>query len=235
MVIYLILLVGIIGLGEFLKRKSYQNIKKTEDEIKNIYQELKKYETAKEKAPSPELIKKLTQKKEFLEKQFEIMVTNFSTRYPFPPKFEKYPSIEFKEYIYFNEDKLHKIAKKRNVGIPISLGFQKTGLVDPSQISNLTLQFEVIKDLINLIIDSGIMEISNLTTGAPQKVAFYEIVPIKLTITGTSNDIIRCLRYFDNPSSYFTVENITIIPKGEESYQAEINLNSVILKKEKEG
>ncbi len=228
----LIIVIGIIGLGQFLRKKNYQEIKKMEDEIKKIYEEVKKYETEKEKAPSPELIGKLSQKKEFLEKQFQIMLNNFSTKYPSPPKFEKYPSIEFKEYIYFYEDKLQKMAKSRNVTIPTSFGFQKTGLVDVNQIPILTLQFEVIKDLLTLIIDSGVTIVSNLTPGVPQKVAFYEIIPIKLSISGTSNEIIRCIKYFDNPSSYFTVENIFISNIGEDFYRADIDLNTVILKKE---
>jgi len=228
----LIIVIGIIGLGQFLRKKNYQEIKKMEEEIKKIYEEVKKYETEKEKAPSPELIGKLSQKKEFLEKQFQIMLNNFSTKYPSPPKFEKYPSIEFKEYIYFYEDKLQKMAKSRNVTIPTSFGFQKTGLVDVNQIPILTLQFEVIKDLLTLIIDSGVTIVSNLTPGVPQKVAFYEIIPIKLSISGTSNEIIRCIKYFDNPSSYFTVENVFISNIGEDFYRADIDLNTVILKKE---
>jgi len=229
----LVIVVGIIGLGQFLRKKNYKEIKKMEDEIKKIYEEVKKYETEKEKAPSPELIGKLTKKKEFLEKQFEIMLNSFSTTYPSPPKFERYPSIEFKEYIYFYEDRLQKMAKSRNVTIPTSFGFQKTGLVDVNQIPILTLQFEVIKDLVKLIIDSGVTVVSNLTPGVPQKVAFYQTIPIKLSISGTSNEIIRCIKYFDNPSSYFTVENVLITNIGEDFYKADIDLNTIILKTEK--
>ncbi|MCM8804811.1 MAG: Amuc_1100 family pilus-like protein [Candidatus Omnitrophica bacterium] len=229
----LILVGGIIGLGQFWNKKNKQEIKKIEEEIKKMYEEIKKYETEKEKAPSPELIGKLTKKKEFLEKQFDIMLNSFSTLYPLPPEFKKYPSIEFKEYVYFFEDKLQKIAKNRNVAIPSSFGFPKTGLVDVAQIPILTLQFEVIKDLIKLIIDSGVTVVSNLTPGIPQKVSFYEVIPIKLSISGSSNEIIRCIKYFDNPSSYFTVENILITTIGEDFYKADIDLNAVILKVEK--
>ncbi|MGC8977541.1 MAG: hypothetical protein ACP5OB_08000 [Candidatus Ratteibacteria bacterium] len=234
LMIFSLIFVGlIIGLGQFLNKKNKEVIKKTEDEIRKIYEEVKKYETEKEKAPSPELIGKLTKKKEFYEKQFDIMLNNFSTIYPLPPEFKKYPSIEFKEYIYFYEDKLQKIAKNRNVSIPSSFGFPKTGLVDINQIPILTLQFEVIKDLVRLIIDSGVTVVSNLTPGVPQKVAFYETIPIKLTISGTSNEIIRCIKYFDNPSSYFTVENVLITNIGENFYKADIDLNAILLKVDK--
>lgn len=229
--IFSLIFVGmLVGLGQFWNKKNKQEVKKIEEEIKKIYDEVKKYETEKENAPSPELIGKLTKKKEFLEKQFDIMLNNFSTLYPFPPEFKRYPSVEFKEYVYFFEDKLQKIAKNRNVVIPSSFGFPKTGLIDVAQIPVLTLQFEVIKDLVKLIIDSGVTSISNLTPGVPQKVAFYETIPIKLSISGTSNEIIRCIKYFDNPSSYFTVENVLITNIGEDFYKADIDLNAVILK-----
>ncbi len=233
LILSLIVVAGIIGGGQFLNRKINQEVKKIENEIKTKYEEVKKYETEKEKAPSPELIGKLSKKKAFLEKQFDIMLNSFSTIYPTPPQFTRYPSIEFKEYIYYSEDKLQKMAKIRNVNIPTSFGFQKTGLVDVNQIPIYTLQFEVIKDLIKLVIDSGVTNISPPDYGVPQKEAFYEKIPIKLSITGTSNEIIRCIKYFDNPSSYFTVENVSIKTIGENFYQAVIDLYAVILKTEK--
>lgn len=229
----LLLVAGIGVLGYFLNKKNKQEIKKMEDDIKKMYEEVKKYEKEKEKAPSPELIGKLTKKKEFLEKQFDIMTNSFSISYPSPPEFKRYPSIEFKEYVYFFEDKLQKLAKNRNVSIPASFGFPKVGLVDVNQIPILTLQFEVIKDLIRLIIDSGVTVVSNLTPGVPQKIAFYEAIPIKLSISGTGNEIMRCIKYFDNPSSYFTVENVLITNIGEDFYRADIDLNAIILKVEK--
>ncbi|MCX7916795.1 MAG: hypothetical protein N2589_01510 [bacterium] len=232
-ILSLILVAGVIGGGQVLNRRINQEVKKIENEIKTKYEEMKKYEMEKEKAPSPEMIGKLKKKKDFLEKQFEIMLNSFSTLYPSPPQFTKYPSIEFKEYIYFSEDRLQKLAKIRNVNIPTSFGFQKTGLVDVNQIPIYTLQFEVIKDLIKLVIDSGITNVSPPDYGIPQKEAFYEKIPIKLSISGTSNEIIRCIKYFDNPSSYFTVENVTIRSIGENFYRADVDLNAIILKTEK--
>ncbi|MCS7180359.1 MAG: hypothetical protein NZ891_03295 [bacterium] len=232
-ILSLILVAGVIGGGQVLNRRINQEVKKIENEIKTKYEEMKKYEMEKEKAPSPEMIGKLKKKKDFLEKQFEIMLNSFSTLYPSPPQFTKYPSIEFKEYVYFSEDRLQKLAKIRNVNIPTSFGFQKTGLVDVNQIPIYTLQFEVIKDLIKLVIDSGITNVSPPDYGIPQKEAFYEKIPIKLSISGTSNEIIRCIKYFDNPSSYFTVENVTIRSIGENFYRADVDLNAIILKTEK--
>lgn len=231
----LVIVVGIIVGGQFFNKKISVQTKKMEEEIKTKYNEIKKYETEKEKAPSPELIGKLNKKKAFFEKQFELILTSFSTRSPEIPQFTRYPAIEFKEYVYAMEDKLQKMARKRNVVIPSSFGFPKTGLVDVNQISIYTVQFEIIKDLIRLVLDSGVTMVSNPTPGVPQKIGgIYEAVPIKLTITGTSNEIMRCMKYFDNPSSYFVVENISVTNVGEDLYRVDLDLNAVIIEKKKE-
>lgn len=230
----LIVVIGIIIGGRFFNKKIFLQIKKMEEEIKKKYTEVKQYETEKEKAPSPELIGKLSKKRAFLEKQFEIILTSFSTKYPEVPQFTRYPAIEFKEYVYAMEDKLQKIARQRNVVIPSSFGFPKTGLVDINQIPIYTLQFEIIKDLIRLVVDSGVTMVSSPTAGVPQKIGgIYEAVPIKLTVTGTSNEIMRCLKYFDNPSSYFIIENIAITNVGEDFYKADLDLNAIIIERKK--
>lgn len=232
-----VIVIGIIVGGYFLNKKINQEIKKTEEQIRTKYQEVKKYETEKEKAPSPELIGKLEKKKEFLEKQFEIMLSSFSTYYPTTPEFTRYPAIEFKEYIYFSEDKLQKMAKMRDVNIPTSLPFPKTGLIDVNLIPSITKRFEVVKDLVKIVIDAGVTKIDYIAPGEPTPVLFYETIPLKLSISGTSNEIMRCIKYFDNPSSYFTVENVLITNIEENIYKANIDLHAVILKvkKDKQG
>jgi len=235
LILSLVIVAGIIAGGQFLNKKITQEIKKTEEQIKTKYEEVKKYETEKEKSPSPELIGKLNKKKEFLGKQFEIMINSFSTLYPKPPEFTRYPSIEFKEYVYFSEEKLQKMAKMREVSIPTSLPFPKTGLInDVNLIPALTMRFEVVKDLIRLTIDAGVTKINYVAPGEATPVLFYETIPIKLSITGTSNEIMRCIKYFDNPSSYFTVENVSITNVAENLYTANIDLNAVIMKEKKD-
>ncbi|HOV21110.1 MAG TPA: Amuc_1100 family pilus-like protein [bacterium] len=225
----LITVVGIIGVGYYFYNKSQKEIEKIENEIREKYTKAKEYEKAGENAPSPELIGKLTKEKEKYEGNFKYMVNNFSTEQPKVPTFDIYPSIEFKEYILFSENKLYKKAKRMEVNLPSSLGFPKKGLVSPDQIPIFTLQFEVVNNLINLVINSGITSITSITPGTSRKVSFYEMMPIKLVLTGTSNEIIRCLKYFDNPSSYFLVENFLVTKLNENLFKVEINLNAVML------
>lgn len=230
----LVVVVGIIIGGQYLNKKIKKEIKDMEEEIKQKYSKIKEYEREKENAPSPELITRLKKEKEFLKKQFKIMLTGFSTSYPTIPEFKMFPAVEFKEYLYFSLDKLQKKSRKRRVNFPTSLGFPTTGLAAPNQIPALSLQFEVVKDLINLIIDSGVSVINSITPGVPKKVDFYESLPLQLTITGTSNEIVRCLKYFENPSSYFIIENFSINRIKDNFYQADIGLSAVIIKEKEE-
>lgn len=228
----LVVVLGIIGGGYYFYKKANKEIKDLEKDIKDKYSKVKEYEKAGENAPSPELIGKLTSEKKILEENFKYMILNFSTDEPKVPTFTMYPSIEFKEYILFSENKLYKRAKRMKVNLPPSLGFPKTGLVSADQIPTFTLQFEVVKDLISLIVNSGITSITSITPGAPKRVSFYKTLPIKLVLTGTSNEIMRCLKYFDNPSSYFLVESFSISKIKEDLFQIELSLNAVILSAE---
>ncbi|MCX8082070.1 MAG: Amuc_1100 family pilus-like protein [bacterium] len=228
----LIVVIGIMVAGYFLTKKTRMEIKKLEEEIKTKYSQINAYETGKEEAPSPELIAKLTKEKTYLEKKFNFFLNNFSTTYPVVPEFTLYPSIEYKEFLYFSQDRLYKKAEKRNVLLPGSLGFQTTGLVPPEQIPKLALQFEVVKDLIGLIIDAGVTYVENISPGEPQQVAFYQVLPIKLGIKGTSNEVMRFLKYIENPSSYFLLKNFSVTKENEGLFKISAGLNAVIIKKQ---
>lgn len=229
----LFLVIAIIVAGQLINKKIKKEIKDTENEIKTKYEQVKQYEIGKEEAPSPQLIGKLTRHKTFLEQNINYLITNFSTLYPVAQEFTLYPSIEFKEYLYFSSDRLYKKAERRKLQILCPLGFPTTGLVSEDQIKTLTLQFEVVKDIINLIIDSGVSVIDNLTYGIPQKENFYEILPLKITVSGTSNEIMRCLKYFGQPSSYFVLKNFSITKTGESFFKMDMGINAVMLQSEK--
>ncbi len=229
----LLLVIGIIVAGQFLNKRIKKDITDVEKDIKTKYDQVKRYETIKDEAPSPELIGKLSREKAFLENNINRLMGNFSTIYPVAQEFTMYPSIEFKEYIYFSSDRLYKKAARRKLTIPQSLGFPVTGLVPEEQIKTWTLQFEVVKDVVNLILDSGVSVIEEITFGAPQKVNFYEVLPLKITLSGTSNEILRCLKYFEQPSSYFVLKNFSITKTAKGFFKMEMGINGVILKLEK--
>ncbi len=226
----LLLVIGIIVAGQFMNKNMRLEIKKIEEEIKEKHSEVAQYEKEKENAPSPELIARLTAEKNFLNREFDFFMNNFSTTYPIIPEFTLYPSVEFKEYLYFSEDRMYKRASKRRVTLPETLPFPSTGLVPQEQIPTLTLQFEVVKDLVNLIIDSGVTTIDNIAPGVPQQVAFYQILPLKLKIAGTSNEVVRFLKYIENPSSYFVLKSFAVTREDRGLFNIEAGVNAVLLK-----
>lgn len=226
----LILVIGIIAGGQFMNKNMRLEIKKIEDEIKSKNSEVSQYEKEKENAPSPQLIAKLTRERDFLNTEFDFYMNNFSTTYPVIPEFTLYPSVEFKEFLYFSEDRLYKKAGKRRVTLPAALPFPATGLVPQEQIPTLTLQFEVVKDLVNLIIDSGVTTIESIVPGVPQQVAFYQVLPLKLKIAGTSNEVVRFLKYIENPSSYFVLKNFAVTRASRGLFGVEVGVNAIMLK-----
>jgi transcriptional regulator with XRE-family HTH domain len=230
LIVSLILVIGIIVGGHFWNKNMRLEIKKIEEEIKTKHSKVAQYEKDKENAPSPQLIAKLTREKEYLTRKFEFMMNNFSTTYPVIPEFTLYPAVEFKEFLYFSEDRLYKKAGKRRVRLPDSLPFPSTGLASEDEIVILTLQFEVVKDLITLVIDSGVTTIESISPGVPQKVAFYQVLPLKLKISGTSNEIVRFLKYIENPSSYFALRNFSVARAGGEFFSVDMDINAVMLK-----
>lgn len=225
----LFLVIAIIVAGQFVNKRIKKDIINVENEIKTKYQQVKLYEFAKEEAPSQELIEKLNMEKMFLERKINGLINSFSTLYPVSHEFTLYPSIEFKEYLYFSSDKLYKKAVHRKVKIPDNLAFPTTGLVPEEQIKIWTLQFEVVKDIINLIIDSGVSVIEEITFGAPEKVNFYNKLPLKIVVSGTSNEIMRCLKYFEQPSSYFVLGNFSIEKSGKNFFKMDLGINAIIL------
>ena len=226
----LVLLAAIIGMGVYWNKKMGSDITGIEDEIKKKYSEVKKYEIDKENAPSPELIRKLTEEKNDLNDIFEVLLIKFSTSYPTPPEYKLYPSIEFKEFLYFTQDYLYKKARKRKVTIPSYFGFQEGGLRSSSEIPVLSLKLDVVKRLIELIIDSGVTRVDNITPGVPKSVAFYKDLPVQVTLTGTSVEIVRFLKYLENPSSFFILQSFSL-SRGESGlFTADMGIKAIMLK-----
>ena len=230
MILSLILVAAIIGAGIYWNKKMKEEIVSIESEINDRYSIVKKYEKDNENAPSPELIKRLTKEKNNLNEVFNIFLTKFSTSYPMPPEYELYPSVEFKEFLYFTQDYLYKKARKRGVIIPSYFGFQETGLHSPNEIPVLSLKLDVIKRLIELIIDSGVTRIDNISPGVPKNVAFYKDLPIQVTLTGTSVEIVRFLKYLENPSSFFVLQNFSLSRAENGFFTADMGIKAIMLK-----
>jgi hypothetical protein len=86
--------------------------------------------------------------------------------------------------------------------------------------------------LLTLLIDSGVGLVNNVAPGIPSTVAFYKVLPIDLSITGSSIEVVRFLKYLNNPSSFFTLESFSITKSGQDLFRADLKINAVMLKKE---
>jgi len=229
--IFIIVVVGILGCGFNLINKTQKQLKKTEEEIKAKYEEKKKYETQKDLAPSPELINKLKKEQEFVQNQFISMLNRFTTTTIVMPEFKDFPNVEFKEFLFETNDILKKKAQKNNVVIPSSFGFQETGFPSQDQIPLFTLQITVLKHIIDLLIDSGVSVVNAVVPGMPSSVSFYKVLPLDISITGSSIEIMRFLKYLNNPSSFFTLESFSITKKDSGMFQGNFKINAVIIDK----
>jgi Tfp pilus assembly protein PilO len=225
------LVLGIMGFGFNLIRKTQQDLKKMEDEIKKKYEEVKKYETTKEEAPSPALIDKLNTESGLLVAQFNSLLSKFSTTYPRIPEFKVFPNVEYKEFLLEIDEQLHKKAKKNNVTIPTTFGFSETGFPSADQIPLFSLQLTVIKNMLDLLIDSGVSIVNSIVPGTPSTVAFYKVLPLDVSLTGNSVEIVRFLKYLNNPSSFFTLESFAITKAGTDLFRANLKINAVMIER----
>ncbi len=229
--VFLVIVLGILGFGFNLINKTRQELKKVEEDIKAKHEEIRKYQTQKELAPSPELVNKLQKQYTVIAAQFNSMLNRFSTTYPVPPEFKVFPNVEFKEFLFETNDLLAKKARRSNVIIPSSFGFQETGFPSPDQIPLFSLQITVIKHILDLLIDSGISVVNSVVPGVPSTVAFYRVLPLDVSITGTSVEIVRFLKYLNNPSSFFTVENFAVTKRGSGLFQGNFKINAIMIEK----
>ncbi|MCM8764267.1 MAG: YhcB family protein, partial [Candidatus Omnitrophica bacterium] len=70
--IFLVIVLGILGFGFSLLKKTQRELKKIEQDITAKHEEIRKYRTQKELAPSPELVNKL-------EKQYSSIAAMFNS------------------------------------------------------------------------------------------------------------------------------------------------------------
>ncbi len=227
----LFIVLVIIGIGIKFLLKMEQDVNNIESGIATNYQQLVKYQSLKTQAPSPQLIEALTKEKEQKKILFNSLLTRFSTAYPEIPEFKEFPKVEYKEFLFETESFLTKKAQENGVILPESLGFSETGFPKSSQIPVLSLQLSVLKNFLNLIIDAGVENVNSVVPGIPSNVSFYQILPLSVSITGTSGEIIRFFQELDTSSSFFILTNFSITKIETGIFRANLKINALILKK----
>ncbi len=214
--ITLFLTFGIIGSGLYIIQNLRKKNESLLEEIERKREEIREYELHKERAPTVALLAKLDRKKVALEAEYRGLEEKFRTYSAFAvAKEEKFPNLYFKESLYVTLDGIAERAKKKGINIPSSVGFSETGLPTNEQVPNLLLQLDMVKKLIDVIMETKISAVGSITPGAPTPVAFYKEVPIELTITDTSFNVAKFLEALGKSPAIFILDSLTLTKKGE--------------------
>jgi len=230
-VIAILLVVGVTIGGLYL----IQNLRKANGslvkEIEEKRAELREYELQPEKAPTVGLLAELSREKNALESEYQTLEEKFQAYADFNlPKGEKFPSLYFKEILYVTLDNLVEKTEKKGVKIPSSIGFSETGLPPNDQIPDLLLQLDVVKKLLDVIIESKISTVNSLAPGSPASVAFYKEIPMDLTISDKNFNIAKFLEELGKSSSIFILDALTLTKKGD-ILEAKLKIKAMVREK----
>ena len=211
------LTLGIIGGGLYVVRGLNKKNEFLLAEIKKKQEEVKGYELHQEIAPTATLLAKLSREKVALEAEYHGLEQRFKTSSEFVlAKDEKFPNLYFKEILYATLDNLIARAKKNGVKIPAALSFSETGLPANGEVPNLLLRLDMLKKIMNIIMENKISTVNSLSIGTPVPVGFYKEIPIDLTITDNSFKIARFLEALGKSPSLFILSNLDLTKKGKD-------------------
>ncbi|MCK4244950.1 MAG: Amuc_1100 family pilus-like protein [Candidatus Omnitrophica bacterium] len=230
--ITLFLTFGIIGGGLYIIQNLRKESESLSEEIERKREEIREYELHQERAPTAALLAKFNREKVALEAEYRGLEEKFKTYSAFVlAKEEKFPNLYFKESLYITVDDIMERAKKKGINIPSTVGFSETGLPTNEQVPDLLLQLDMIKKLMDVIMETKISTVGSITPGAPASVAFYKEVPIELTITDTSFNVAKFLEALGKSPSIFILDNITLTRKGE-MLVAKLRIKGVVRERE---
>ena len=226
--IVLFLTFGIIAGGLYIIQNIRKESEVLSEEIERKREEIREYELHKERAPTAALLAKLNREKVALEAEYRGLEERFKTYSTFAlaPE-EKFPNLYFKESLYITLDDITERAKKKGIGIPSSVGFSETGLPANEHVPNLLLQMDMIKKLMDVIMENEISTVNSISPGTPISAAFYKEVPIELTITDTSFNVADFLEALGKCPAIFILDSLTLTKTGE-MLQAKLKIKGLV-------
>lgn len=186
-------------------------------DTENMMSELRRYI---KDPPSPEKVKRVSQKKELLERQYEEVIEKLD----FLPK-RSLPENIGLLHLYFEEqlekagDDLGRLGRRTGVQIPDRLGF-KEGLKPESreELAILLSQVSAVKELITITIGAGVNQISSisplpLTEDRFVKVSgkdLLEELEIELILRAEVSTLVKLLHQLATCPPFFTVEEVEL-------------------------
>ena len=153
-----LLVVACLSLYFFLVRPVMVRRQRVAETMEEKLAQLRRY---RDDPPSPEMIDRLSRKKEMLEGQYEEIVKtlNFVERVPLPedpgdPLFLDEQIERFERRIERAEDELGRLAERAGIIIPERLGFGEERPENLEELSMLLSQLLLLRELVTLIIET---------------------------------------------------------------------------------
>lgn len=171
----IILLLAAICLGLYLFLVRPMLVRK-QGAVKAMEEKLAQLQRHRDDPPSPEVIVKLSQKKEELESQYEgaIKVLNFPSRVSLPedtgdPLFLDEQIESFKRQIERAESELGRLVRGTDINLPERLGFREERPESREELSMLWSQLVLVRELVTLAIEAGVSELFLLNPLPPPR------------------------------------------------------------------
>lgn len=211
------LVITSLGLYFFLARPI---VVRRQEVVKMLEEKLVQLQRYRDDPPSAEMIDKLSREKEELEKQYKevVKILNFAQRISLPkdtgdPLFFDEQIEKFERQIEQVEDELGRLAERSGINIPERLGFSKERPESREELSLLLSQLALVRELVILIIETGVGELSLLN---PQKGATtlpqerIEKLEFELRVKTKMPALTSFLYRIANYSYFFTVQDLEI-------------------------
>ena len=128
--------------------------------------------------------------------------------------------LEFKAIFLEKQEKLRKQALQAGLSLPSSLGFEYLRDIIPEEkeIPVIAKQQEILERLVNLMTQSGILSLTQISFSLPvevkvnasDKTSFYRDFGITLSLVGETQKIVKFLHQLEVDDYIFVVNTLTI-------------------------
>lgn len=228
-VLGIFLLVFIFFLNKALFKKA-----RVDKELKQKLETLDKLMKTSKIQPSREMIIALKEQREDLQDKYEelsqlLQSSTITREIPVP--------LEFKEELLRTQNQFKERAQLWTIKIPKAIGFDEYegGIIpEPQKIPVLIKQFELIKLILDLLIESKISILTSISKSSqlPEIYTGQRIVietfPFDLSFDASYDALMRFLSKVNMSSTFFIVKDVNILKMNDKNLKININLDAVL-------
>ena len=210
----LVLTLLFAGAGFYLDRTLNKQADALTKEINARTEKLKGYYSNIEKAPSPNLLSRLTRDKITLEGNYESVSSRFALVPVLTlPEGEIFPALYYKETMYLVLDDLRRQSANKSIALS-SLGITETGLPPAEHVPGLLVLLDTVKRLGEEVFRSKISSLDSVQIGTPSASPFYIEIPLAITVTGSSSRLAYFFENLGSSQTIFVLENMAMVRGG---------------------